>query len=196
MSTVKTFLIYHFCCLFFSIFEFEQLHLGVEQIRALELMFQPSMMGSSEAGIIETIDYVLKCFTSDEQLKLVENIYVTGGCGRFDGLKERLVRELTEIRPFQTSFNVVIADDPSLDAWTSARAFANSDNFDQFTTTKADFQEYGGEYFKEHFASNRYFPTPAALDPMTVAAQTIPQTLNETSEKIEEEIFIDDHLNI
>lgn len=75
------------CVFFFKSFFFQcfQLHLGVESIRAPELLFQPSMIGSSEAGITETIDYVLKQFSPDEQLLLSQNIFVTGGCANFEG---------------------------------------------------------------------------------------------------------------
>lgn len=62
-----------------------QLHLGVESIRAPEILFQPSMIGSPEAGIAETIDFVLKQFSPDEQMLLVQNIYLTGGCSNFNG---------------------------------------------------------------------------------------------------------------
>lgn len=62
-----------------------QLHLGVESIRAPELIFQPSLIGSSEAGIVETINFVLKQFSAEEQSLLVENIFVTGGCANFKG---------------------------------------------------------------------------------------------------------------
>lgn len=62
-----------------------QLHLGVESIRAPELLFQPAMIGSSEAGIIETINYVLKQFSTEEQQTLSQNIFLTGGCANFKG---------------------------------------------------------------------------------------------------------------
>lgn len=62
-----------------------KLHVGVESIRAPEILFQPSMIGSSEAGLAETIEYVLKLFTSIEQQQLVDNIFLTGGCAHFTG---------------------------------------------------------------------------------------------------------------
>lgn len=63
-------------------FKFEtifQLHFSVESIRATEILFQPSMMGNGEAGIAETIDYVLKFFSAEDQQRLVDNIFLTGG---------------------------------------------------------------------------------------------------------------------
>lgn len=184
-----------------------QLHLGVESIRAPELLFQPSMIGSSEAGIVETIDFVLKLFTADEQLLLAENIFVTGGCAQLPGLKARLDREMMSIRPFQSPYNVILAKQSSVDAWSGAKDMANESDFQQYLTTKNDYLEYGGEYFREHFASNRYFPTPAAIVVVPTVADnnTISQsqltssgptelTSQETA-KLEEDIFIDDDLN-
>lgn len=68
-----------------------QLHLGVESIRTPELLFQPSMIGSCEAGITETIDYVLKQFSVEEQLVMAQNIFVTGGCANLTGSFEVLM---------------------------------------------------------------------------------------------------------
>ena len=44
------------------------------------------MVGSSEAGLAEVIDFVLKMFTTQEQLALVNNIFLTGGCAKFRGM--------------------------------------------------------------------------------------------------------------
>jgi actin-related protein 5 len=142
-----------------------QLHFCVESIRAAEILFQPSMMGIFEAGLAETIDYVLKMFTAEDQQRLVDNIFITGGPSKIPGLQERLHKELTEIRPFQSTFKVKIAKDPSLDAWNGARKFAsNASNLQNHLFTRSDYEEFGGEYVKEFHASNRYFPTPAAVE--------------------------------
>ncbi|XP_037915292.1 actin-related protein 5 isoform X2 [Hermetia illucens] len=148
--------------------ESHQLHVGVEAIRAPELLFQPSMIGSSEAGLAETIDFIFKMFTAEEQLLLATNVFLTGGCARFPGLKERLSKELLEMRPFQTPHKVYMADSPSLDAWFGARDFANSSNLPDYLVTKSEYLEKGGEYLKEHAASNYHFPTPSPIVTETV----------------------------
>ncbi len=66
-----------------------QLHIGVETIRATELLFQPSMIGSSEAGLAETVEYVLKMLNDSEQMDLANSVFLTGGCSNFVG-KNRL----------------------------------------------------------------------------------------------------------
>ena len=129
------------------------------------------MMGIVEAGLAETIDYVLKLFTASEQQQLVDNIFLTGGIAKLPGLKERLNRELMEIRPFQSTFNVKIANDPSLDCWNGARKFttASGNNLTSNSITKEEYFELGGEYIKENCMSNCYSKTPAEkIDPTVV----------------------------
>lgn len=153
---------------FFISFQF-QLHFGVESIRAAEVLFQPSMIGIGEAGLAETIDYVLKLFPAEDQQRLVDNIFLTGGVSKIPGLLERLNKELMEIRPFQSTFATKLAKDPSLDAWNGARKFATTaGNLSKFQITRGDYNEKGGEYIEEHYASNSYFPTPAATEKFDV----------------------------
>lgn len=52
------------------------------------------------------------------------------------------------------------SENPILDAWYGARKFALSPLFTTRSITRAEYEEKGGEYLKEHWASNRYFPTP------------------------------------
>ena len=63
----------------------------MERIRAAEILFQPSMVGLSEAGLAETIDYVLKLFSAEDQQKLVNNIFITGGTAKIPGLQSHAV---------------------------------------------------------------------------------------------------------
>ncbi|XP_028168737.1 actin-related protein 5 [Ostrinia furnacalis] len=146
-----------------------QLHLAIEPFRAPELMFQPSMMGNLEAGLAESMEYVFKHFTPEDQLLLANNVFLTGGCSQFPGLKERLERELLEMRPFQSTHKVVMASNPSLDTWYGARDFAGSSQFEDWCITKEDYYEMGGEYLKEHHASNKYYKSPAPIVDTTLA---------------------------
>ncbi|XP_053610708.1 actin-related protein 5 isoform X1 [Plodia interpunctella] len=146
-----------------------QLHLAIEPLRAPELMFQPSMMGNLEAGLAETMEYVLKHFSAEDQLLLANNVFLTGGGSQLPGLKERLERELLEMRPFQSTHKVVMAQNASLDAWYGARDFAGSNEFESYCITKEEYYEMGGEYLKEHHASNLYYKSPAPIIDTTLA---------------------------
>lgn len=155
-----------------NIAEFHQLHIGVERIRVPEILFQPSMVGIQEAGLTGAIDYVLKLFPKEEQIKLVGNVMLSGGCANIRGFKERLSRELQAILPFQSVYNLRVAANPSLDAWKGASQFAASEEFRKSMITRQLYDECGGEYFKEHVASNFYYPTPSQ------ASSTLNDTFN------------------
>lgn len=49
--------------------------------RVPELLFQPSMIGIEQAGIVETIDYVLKKYdaTHQDRLTKVSHLVMAGG---------------------------------------------------------------------------------------------------------------------
>lgn len=154
--------------------ETHQLHVGVERLRAPEILFQPSMIGLSESGLTETIEFILKKYTPEQQNRLVSHIFLTGGSASFPGLLQRLQRELREIRPFKSEFQINIAKNTSLDAWYGARDFGRSDHLCEYLISRSDYEEKGGEYLKEHSASNMYFPSP---DPLPM--QQLPATLSE-----------------
>lgn len=158
--------------------ETHQLHVGVERLRAPELLFQPSMIGSVEAGIAETIEFVLKQYSPEEQMRLVSNVFLTGGPTAFPGLLERLQRELREMRPFGSNFQVNIAKNTSLDSWYGARDFGLNGNLPEFLVSRKEYEEKGGEYFKEHLTSNTYTRSPDPL-PMIQTPVTSEQVIVE-----------------
>lgn len=73
------------------------------------------------------------------------------------------------MRPFKSTHKVVMARNPSLDAWYGARDFAGSNEFENWCISKEDYYEMGGEYLKEHYASNKYFKSPAPIVDNTLA---------------------------
>ncbi|KAL2296830.1 hypothetical protein Nmel_014881 [Mimus melanotis] len=143
----------------FNLAEYHQLFLGTERIRAPEIVFQPSLIGEDQAGIAETMQYVLERYSKEQQAILVQNVFLTGGNTMYPGLKARVQKELLEMRPFQSSFQVHLASSPVLDAWYGARDWAlEYMNREEGWISRKDYEEKGGEYLKEHCASNVYVP--------------------------------------
>lgn len=61
----------------FDIAEYYQLHVGIEQTRVPELLFQPSMLGIDQGGISDTLSYVINKYPQDVQLKLAGKVFFT-----------------------------------------------------------------------------------------------------------------------
>lgn len=138
-------------------------------MRAPEILFQPSMIGSSQAGIAETVDFVLKGYSAEVANSLAGNVFLTGGPTQIPGFLERMNKEMLEIRPFKSKFSVSLSKKPSLSAWYGAKKFCCSDNFKNCVITYEDYQEKGADYIKEYFASNSYVPLPAPLPGVDVS---------------------------
>ena len=54
-----------------------QICMRTERFKGIEILFQPSLVGVEQAGVIEVIEQVLKCFTPQDQVKMASNIHVT-----------------------------------------------------------------------------------------------------------------------
>ena len=134
-----------------------QVDLAVERIRIPEAIYQPSLLGIEQGGLAETIHYVLKLYDCNTQQRLVKNVFVTGGNTKYSGFKERLHSEMMCILPFQSTFDICMAHDPLLDSWHGAcDFFQDSSDFSSLCVSRSEYDEFGGAYIKEHFASNPY----------------------------------------
>ncbi|XP_004482330.1 actin-related protein 5 [Dasypus novemcinctus] len=143
----------------FNLAAYHQLFVGTERIRAPEIIFQPSLIGEEQAGIAETLQYILDRYPKDTQEMMVQNVFLTGGNMMYPGMKARIEKELLEMRPFQSAFQVQLASNPVLDAWYGARDWAlDYLDDDKVWITRKEYEEKGGEYLKEHCASNIYVP--------------------------------------
>jgi actin-related protein 5 len=79
---------------------------------------------------------------------------LTGGFTSLPGLAERLLDNIRSIYPVGANVQVRSAKDPLLDAWKGAAKFALTSALKQYSVTRKEYQEYGGEYIKEHSLGN------------------------------------------
>lgn len=138
--------------------ELYQLHLNVERIRVPEVVFQPSIAGVDQAGIVEIAAGILTERLSDSMFRddILKDIFLTGGNTTFQGFEERLQQELRAVLPADSPLHVRKAQDPILDAWKGAAQWAGeAANRSQFIT-RADFMEKGGDYIKVRDPSVSY----------------------------------------
>ncbi|KAJ1736237.1 Nuclear actin-protein involved in chromatin remodeling [Coemansia biformis] len=134
-----------------------QLHLNIERIRVPEIIFRPGLVGLDQAGLLETIDGVLR--QAGSRPSLINNVFVTGGgFPQVPGILGRLERDIRSIAPAGAPIAVRRAADPLRDAWRGAALWSTRevDAFRASRITRQDYLEQGGEYLREHGASNRY----------------------------------------
>lgn len=137
--------------------EAHQLHLNVERIRVPEVVFQPSIAGVDQSGIVEiAADIVLQRFTSaeDQQARLLRDVFLTGGHSLFQGFEERFAREFRSVLPEGADLRVRRAQDPVLDAWKGAAEWAAGEELARCAVTREEYLEKGADYIKEHTLGN------------------------------------------
>ncbi|KAK3049384.1 Actin-related protein 5 [Extremus antarcticus] len=137
--------------------ESNQFHLNVERIRVPEVVFQPSIAGVDQAGIVEIAEDILMQRLSgmpEARDAMLKDVFLTGGYALFQGFEERLREELRAVLPFEVALGVRKAQDPVLDAWKGAAKWAEGEGRGQGFVTREEWQEMGGEYMKEHRLGN------------------------------------------
>ncbi|EIW73296.1 hypothetical protein TREMEDRAFT_59461 [Tremella mesenterica DSM 1558] len=134
-----------------------QLHLNVERIRVPETWFQPSMFGIDSAGIGEIAGWVLNGFEEEQRRRMMQCIFLTGGCTNLPNLSTRMRNTLTPLLPFRAPLKIVTSLDdgnPQLEAYRGMTEWALSEEAKKSRVTKAEYEEHGGEWLKEHSWGN------------------------------------------
>jgi actin-related protein 5 len=133
--------------------ETHQLHLNVERIRVPEVIFQPSIAGLDQAGIVEIAADILSQRLSSPNLTckqedFLRDIFLTGGNTLFRGLDERLRDELRAVLPAGAELTIRRAKDGVLDAWRGAAGWAGGAKWKGAAVTPEEYQEKGHDYLK------------------------------------------------
>ncbi|EPX70493.1 actin-like protein Arp5 [Schizosaccharomyces octosporus yFS286] len=131
-----------------------QLHFNIERLRVPEVLFTPSIVGLDQAGIVEIVRGILQRHTQEESDKLIKNIVLTGGLSKFPGISKRVENELMSVLPVGSPLNVYSASDPLLDAWKGASEWSVTEEFKKISISRAEYQEKGPDYLKEHAFGN------------------------------------------
>lgn len=86
-----------------------------------------------------------------------QNIFLTGQHAQYHGFEARLYNSIRATQPVSMPVRVIKANDVRFDAWKGMRKWSLEENkaFLQASISRTDYEEKGGEWFKEHrFASN------------------------------------------
>jgi actin-related protein 5 len=137
--------------------EAHQLHLNVERIRVPEVIFQPSIAGLDQAGIVEIAADILTHRVNGlvSQDEILKDVFLTGGNTLFRGFEERLRDELTAVLPAGADLRIRRAGDGVLDAWRGAARWAagvirpeGQNSWRMARVTREEYAEKGVEYLK------------------------------------------------
>lgn len=135
-----------------------QIRLWSDRYRGSEILFQPSIVGMENAGLSEILENILSPVSQAIREKILRCVFITGGHTKVPGFDKRIKQELTMINRAGTPINIVKCFDEQLDAWKGGAWLANNffsgKGLNEYSISKAKYEECGHHYLKEHFCSN------------------------------------------
>lgn len=129
-----------------------QVNLDNERYMACEALFKPELaVGKVEEGLHTFIMNSIK--KSDESLhaSLLSNVVLAGGSTLFDGLKERLEKELSAIAPEGMSVSVKAPANRRYSAWLGGSLMSSLSTFNCMWLSQADYRENGAAILATKF---------------------------------------------
>eukprot|EP00850_Spirogloea_muscicola_P017648 SM000154S01383 [mRNA] locus=s154:30526:33709:- [translate_table: standard] len=128
-----------------------QITLGVARTRAPEILFQPSIVAVDQTGLGEMLGHVLRRTPDHLRQRAAEGtLLLTGGNVLYPGTAARVEAEYRKLRPLGSSVQVVMAQDPALDAWQGGQLIARLPAFAGQTFGKLEYEEKGADWLRQY----------------------------------------------
>lgn len=117
--------------------------IGNERFRAPEALFQPSFLGLESVGIHETTFNSIKICDVDIRKDLYSNIVLSGGTTMYNGLPERMQKEITALAPSTMKIKVIAPPERKYSVWIGGSILASLSTFQQMWISKQEYDESG-----------------------------------------------------
>jgi len=119
--------------------------IGDERFRCPEVLFQSSFIGKEASGIHDTtFQSIMKCDV-DIRKDLFANVVLSGGTTMFQGIGERLTKELITLAPsgMKKKVKVVAPPDREYSGWIGGSILSSLSTFQQMWISKQEYNESG-----------------------------------------------------
>jgi len=119
--------------------------IGNERFRAPEVLFNPSMVGGESQGIHKlTFESIQKCDV-DIRRDLFKNVVMSGGTTMFQGIPERMTKELKALAPVasQDMVKIIAPPERKYSVWIGGSILASLSAYEEVWVTKPEYDESG-----------------------------------------------------
>ena len=124
-----------------------------QRIRCPEVLFKPDIIGKDGVGIAQAcINSIQKC-DLDKRKDLYNNIVLSGGNSMFNGLPERLTKEIKYLAPGSMIEEVRVIASPKREiaAWIGGNILSSIPTFENSCITKTEYEEEGANIIHKKF---------------------------------------------
>jgi len=117
--------------------------IGDERFRCPEVLFNPCLIGKESKGVDQFLyDTVMHC-DIDLRKDLFSNIVMSGGTTMYQGLSERITKELTRLVPPSSHVRVVAPPERKYSVWIGGSILSSLNTFQENWITKEEYNECG-----------------------------------------------------
>ncbi|XP_004407416.1 PREDICTED: actin-related protein T2 [Odobenus rosmarus divergens] len=117
--------------------------IGDQLHQAPEALFAPDQLGIQNPGLSKMVSCSITKCDADIQKTLYGEIVLSGGTTLFQGLDDRLLRELEQLASKGTPIKITAPPDRWFSTWIGASIVTSLSSFKQMWVTSADFKEFG-----------------------------------------------------
>jgi actin len=116
---------------------------GAERFRCPEVLFKPSLIGKESEGVhTTTYDSIMKCDV-DIRKDLYGNIVLSGGTTMFEGIADRMQKEVVALAPASMTIKIVAPPERKYSVWIGGSILASLSTFQQMWISKQEYDESG-----------------------------------------------------
>lgn len=116
---------------------------GKERFQTPEALFQPNLVGKEAQGIHHTtFQSVMKCDV-DIRKDLYANVVLSGGTTMYEGIGERMTKELTDLAPSTVGIKVIAPPERKFSVWIGGSILSSLSTFQNMWITAEEYEECG-----------------------------------------------------
>jgi actin-related protein len=117
--------------------------IGSERFRCPELLFSPHLGGREHDGVHKfTFDSIMQCDV-DIRKDLYNNIILSGGSTMFDGMGDRMQREIYALAPSSMKVRVLASPERKYSVWIGGSIISSLSTFQAMWISRPEFEEAG-----------------------------------------------------
>lgn len=119
------------------------IRVGKQRFQCPEALFNPDMIGKEDLGIHHlTHDSIQKCDV-DIRKDLYMNVVLSGGTTMYDGLNDRLNKEMAALAPPLLKIRILAPPERKFSVWIGGSILSSLSTFQNMWVTKQEYDESG-----------------------------------------------------
>lgn len=116
---------------------------GKQRFQCPEALFNPSLTGKEDLGLHHlTYNSIQKCDV-DIRKDLYSNIVLSGGTTMYEGLSDRLSKEMQALAPSAMKIKIIAPPERKFSVWIGGSILSSLSTFQSMWITKEEYDESG-----------------------------------------------------